>query len=503
MMNMSSDVGAESHFILDADEDEIVNISTISSANQNVNNTTSTPPTLPNPTASDSYQLASEVQVSFAPQIHNHGNHKSDSHSGHRGAPRSPTRGSGQGFKENSPLLGPKSDFEHSGEWNQFPDDPAFEESVLAAELAIEANCFPERIYQGSSGSYFVKSTEGKIIAVFKPKDEEPYGHLNPKWTKWMHKLCCPCCFGRSCLVPNQGYLSEAGASLVDQKLGLNVVPKTKVVRLSSETFNYSAIDRAKARTKRNIYKKVPIVGKHFNRIGLPPKTGSFQLFVNGFKDADYWLRRFDNEALPESTAKKFQNLFERVVVLDYIIRNTDRGNDNWLIKYEPASAKAPSSSQTDEDSEWSMVENPEISVAAIDNGLAFPFKHPDEWRAYPYHWAWLPQAKVPFSQEIQDLLLGQLSDMNFVQDLCDDLYDLFKNDKGFDRHTFEKQMSVMRGQILNLTQALKDGRSPVQLVQMPVVTVERNKSAVGRTRADSEIFTQSFSHRAPFFSWC
>ena len=67
-------------------------------------------------------------------------------------------------------------------------------------------------------------------IAVFKPKDEEPYGQLNPKWTKWIHKTCCPCCFGRGCIVPNQGYLSEAGASLVDEKLGLNIVPKTKVM---------------------------------------------------------------------------------------------------------------------------------------------------------------------------------------------------------------------------------------------------------------------------------
>lgn len=67
---------------------------------------------------------------------------------------------------------------------------------------------------------------------MFKPKDEEPYGRLNPKWTKWMHKLCCPCCFGRECLIPNQGYLSEAGASLVDHKLGLKVVPKTKVSSL-------------------------------------------------------------------------------------------------------------------------------------------------------------------------------------------------------------------------------------------------------------------------------
>lgn len=38
----------------------------------------------------------------------------------------------------------------------------------------------------------------------------------------------------------------------------------------------------------------------------------------------------------------------------------------------------------------------------------------------------------------------------------------------------FERQMSVMRGQILNLKQALTDRKSPVQLVQMPSVIVER-----------------------------
>lgn len=57
--------------------------------------------------------------------------------------------------------------------------------------------------------------------------------------------------------------------------------------------------------------------------------------------------------------------------------------------------------------------------------------------------------------------------------------------------------------QILNLTQALKDGKSPVQLVQMPVVTIERSKGLSGHGRTDSETFTQSFAHRAPFFSWC
>lgn len=44
-----------------------------------------------------------------------------------------------------------------------------------------------------------------------------------------------------------------------------------------------------------------------------------------------------------------------------------------------------------------------------------------------PFHWAWLPQAKVVFSQETRDLVLSRISDMNFVQDLCEDLYELFK----------------------------------------------------------------------------
>ena len=64
---------------------------------------------------------------------------------------------------------------------------------------------------------------------------------------------------------------------------------------------------------------------------------------------------------------------------------------------------------------------------------------------------------------------MDKLSDMNFVQDICEDLHTLFEvsnidisqiflillktviffqTDKGFDRLMFEKQMSVMRGQV-------------------------------------------------------
>ncbi|XP_066277993.1 phosphatidylinositol 4-kinase type 2-alpha-like [Branchiostoma lanceolatum] len=414
--------------------------------------------------------------------------------------PRSPTRG--MGGRESQPLLG--RDHEHHDFENHFPDDPVFMDVIRSADVAIENGIYPEIIYQGSSGSYFVKNAEGKKIGVFKPKNEEPYGHLNPKWTKWMQKICCPCCFGRSCLVLNQGYLSEAGASLVDLKLQLNVVPKTRVVKLASETFNYNAADRAISRTKKSLSERFPDkIGRHIHRVGLPPKVGSFQMYVDGYRDAYYWLGKFETEPLPEPISTQFAFQFERLVVLDYIIRNTDRGNDNWLIKYDVEEGEKPETPERD----WTMVEQPKIKIAAIDNGLAFPFKHPDSWRAYPYYWAWLPQAKKPFSTEIKDLILPQLSDMNFVQELCEDLYELFRKDKGFDKSKFEKQMSVMRGQILNLTQALRDGKSPLQLVQMPLVIVERGKPGSGpfaeRVKTIGDTFTQSFQERRPFFSWC
>ncbi|XP_003742948.1 phosphatidylinositol 4-kinase type 2-beta [Galendromus occidentalis] len=404
--------------------------------------------------------------------------------------------------KENQPLLKRMGD-DSLDFAETYQDDPEFAALIHDAESAIENGIMPERIYQGSSGSYYVKSVQQERIGVFKPKDEEPYGRLNPKWTKWMHKVCCPCCFGRSCLVPNQGYLSEAGASLVDQRLQLNIVPKTRVVALVSDTFNYTAIDRAKSKTKQSVSDRFPKVGRRFNRIGLPPKNGSFQVYVKGYQDAEEWLRKWEQDPLPEAMQKAFQLQFERLVILDYIIRNTDRGNDNWLIKCVRPD-KEPESVLPIEDTVTWAPKVAEVKIAAIDNGLAFPFKHPDSWRAYPYHWAWLPQAKLPFSQETKDLVLPQLSDQTFVQEICDELYQLFRHDPGFDRQIFEKQMSVLRGQVLNLVQALKDDRSPLQLVQTPAVIVER-KGQYGRVKGvnDGTHFTQSFQQSAPFFSWC
>ena len=52
-------------------------------------------------------------------------------------------------------------------------------------------------------------------------------------------------------------------------------------------------------------------------------QAGSFQVFVEGYKDAEFWLRKFESEPLPAPVQDQFQHQFERLVVLDYIIRNT------------------------------------------------------------------------------------------------------------------------------------------------------------------------------------
>ena len=55
---------------------------------------------------------------------------------------------------------------------------------------------------------------------------------------------------------------------------------------------------------------------------------------MTGYRDACVWMEEFKSKPLPPHMEHKFQLEFERLVVLDYIIRNTDRGSDNWLICY-------------------------------------------------------------------------------------------------------------------------------------------------------------------------
>lgn len=78
-----------------------------------------------------------------------------------------------------------------------------FETIVDSVRTAIREGTHPRMITQGSSGSYFARNPEGKVVGVFKPKDEEPYAAGNPKWNKWIHRNLFPCCFGRAWYVPH------------------------------------------------------------------------------------------------------------------------------------------------------------------------------------------------------------------------------------------------------------------------------------------------------------
>lgn len=65
--------------------------------------------------------------------------------------------GSSNSSHENTPLLTQENE---NPDDNSFPNDPKFTAIIADVEVAIAHCIYPERIYQGSSGSYFVKNTK-------------------------------------------------------------------------------------------------------------------------------------------------------------------------------------------------------------------------------------------------------------------------------------------------------------------------------------------------------
>lgn len=366
-----------------------------------------------------------------------------------------------------------------------------FQRLVEHCQLAMDKSVVPDRIGKGSSGSYFIKDIDNNIVGVFKPKDEEPYGQLNPRWIKWLHRHCCPCLFGRSFLMPNTGYISETAASLVDSFLGLNVVPRTHIAHLSSSAFVFPWWEhyRMWREHAQNPAARYPL------------KLGSFQLFVQGFEDAKTVLDRLNQiRPLEPQLREAFQAEFEKMTILDYAIRNTDRSLDNWLIHMtwadEPEGDDAPlpttsvsamqSTVQVDSAPTAAVLHaksdthltpsstrlKPRVKIACIDNGLAFPFKHPHELRSYPYSWTNLPEAAVPYSPALRKQLLPLLTDTANWDLLIGRLRMVFQIDADFCEEIFQRQMAVLRGQLHNIVEALLQGESPAQLLQRPLLLI-------------------------------
>ncbi|KAI1430220.1 phosphatidylinositol 3 and 4-kinase-domain-containing protein [Xylaria sp. FL1777] len=430
-----------------------------------------------------------------------------------------------------------------------------FDQVVNSVRIAINQGMHPSMITQGSSGSYFARNTDGKIVGVFKPKDEEPYAAGNPKWNKWIHRNLFPCFFGRACLIPNLSYVSEAAAYTLDCQLRTNMVPYTDVVWLSSKSFHYPYWDR------RSFYRK---------KKPLPAKPGSFQVFLKGFKDANVFLREHpwpdqywsglrssdthrnrrkrwtancrpstrtqydefesddehnsgeqrplgpDNFMWTESLKQSFREELEKLVILDYIMRNTDRGLDNWMVKVdwetqevsiaseppqlnmdlldederEPAARPVDLTQRTQSTSPQphpyrvqkpmntgvpTKVPNPKISIGAIDNSLSWPWKHPDAWRSFPFGWLFLPVDLIgrPFSQKTRDHFLPLLTSTTWWSQTTHELRKVFQIDPDFQEKMFSRQIAVMKGQAWNVVETLKTpDHGPLELTRRARVCV-------------------------------
>lgn len=406
-----------------------------------------------------------------------------------------------------------------------------FNDTVESIRVAIEQGMHPKMISQGSSGSYFARNSEGKTVGVFKPKDEEPYASRNPKWTKWIHRNLFPCFFGRACLIPNLSYVSEAAAYVLDSRLQTNIVPYTDIVSFSSIAFHYDLWER------RAYYRK---------RKPLPFKIGSLQVFLRGYQDATHFLNEHpwpdqtsvksrsasrkrrswadrcrgsvgsddeneDEEMRPgraETQQRKsfwtaplqqsFREELEKLVILDYIMRNTDRGLDNWMIHIDEATQKASivaeplkssGSGADDGDSAYARADdmrlngsnsqgqntNASIMIGAIDNSLSWPWKHPDAWRSFPFGWLFLPVSLIgqPFTQKTREHFLTLLTSKQWWSETQLALRHCFMQDSDFQEKMFAKQMAVMKGQAWNVVETLKTAdHGPLELTRRTRVHV-------------------------------
>jgi hypothetical protein len=240
-----------------------------------------------------------------------------------------------------------------------------------------------------TGGVYFMKSTQGAKIAVFKPQDEEQGMPNNYKGYHGAGELAL-----RPNFKPGQGYLREFAVYLMDEG-GFSRVPATTLARCEHPVFNYP---RVKGKTG-----------------PMYPKIGSLQAFVPS------------SEAFEDIGQSLLSDLeVQRIALLDLRVLNADRNASNILVSRRrerhdsidcsmSESSECPPSSSSEgctsgeetfcfhDEDDYHQHEPSLYELHPIDHGYCLPSKLLiNEW---DWAWYWTPQADAPVHPEVKEYI--------------------------------------------------------------------------------------------------
>ncbi|TFY69801.1 hypothetical protein EVG20_g2985 [Dentipellis fragilis] len=385
-----------------------------------------------------------------------------------------------------------------------------FDALVQGVKRAISEGIHPKMITKGSSGSYFARAkVDGRVqtVAVFKPKDEEPYGRLNPKafFYDWIDRTA----FKKGKPLPEkigsmQYFLHGFQVFFLDASDFLRKHPWPG--RSIADTFDDST-HRTGNVTKRLLSALKVVCGRTGAEEDVYDEADAEdeRVLYDASESSDSSRPFYWSQTLQQS----FREELEKLVILDYLMLNTDRGADNYMIKHcegeheksfidvapsrtaqlempvmtelrrndSASGSSSPSISFTstprvnrvNSNSSSPYTRQPHIHIAAIDNSLSFPHEHPHGWRSYTYGWLYLPVSVIgrPFSEKTRNHFLPLLTSRAWWEETTFQLRKLFAVDPDFHPKMFERQLAVIKGQAWNIVQSLKhDDEGPLELTR-------------------------------------
>ena len=230
--------------------------------------------------------------------------------------------------------------------YGSFPNPPTLISIIEEIKYGFLQGYVPNLVLEGTGGTYNLRATNKKIIALFKPIDEEAFAPNNQKG--YVGK------FGqqsfRNGILSGEGGIREVIAYIIDKNGFLNV-PETTFVEICHPSFNKKSREMLLF-DKNNIKKLRNSITHNFileNIINM--KGSNFESPLNNEKQSNI---SEDNHKITEIFNKKYGSLqrfidksevaenfssdifdieqVHKIGVLDIRILNCDRNDENILV---------------------------------------------------------------------------------------------------------------------------------------------------------------------------